>query len=146
MLKPQKDNEMIEENRLPKAILDKAVKNGNEFGWRQSDFLEVVETARQLNLANLGGQVQYHFPDGTCELYWLSYDPTTRKQNESWTGFCSRTAMECKTKFLNLISKTNIEKEALENFDFLKNKKETGTEINNYLIFILYFDDSETDK
>ena len=137
---------MLEENRLPKTILDKAVKKGNEFGWRQSDFLEVIETARKLNLANLGGQVQYHFPDGTCELYWLSYDPTTRQQSETWTDFCTRTAIECKEKFQNLISQTNIEKEALENFDFLKDKKETGIKISDFLTFILYFDDSETDN
>ena len=137
---------MNEENRLPKAILDKAIKNGNEFGWRQSDVSEVIDTARNLNLVNLGGQVQYHFPDGTCELYWLSFDLTTRQQNETWTDFCARTAIECQEKFQRLILQTNIEKEALENFDFLKNKKETGIEISDFLTFILYFDDSETDK
>jgi hypothetical protein len=136
---------MKEEIRLPKSILDKAVKSGNEFGWRQSDFLDVVETARQLKMAIVGGQVQYPLPDGTCELYWLSYDPTTRKQNETWSDYCNRTASECTVKFLNLTSKTDFDKEAIDGFDFLKNKKATGTNISDFLTFMLYFDDSETD-
>ena len=134
------------ENRLPTTILDKAVKSGNEFGWRQSDFLEVVETARQLKIAVVGGQVQYLLPDGTCELYWLSYDPTARQQNETWTDYCDRTATECTDKFQTLVSQTDFDKEAVDSFDFLKNKKATGTNISDFLTFILYFDDSETDK
>lgn len=134
------------EDRLPKTILDKAIKSGNEFGWRQTDILEVIETARQLKIATLGGQVQYPFPDGTCELYWLSYDPTDRKINESWTDYCERTAKEASDKFKKLISTTDFEKEAVDGFTFLKDKKEKGVNINDYLTFMLVFDDSETDN
>jgi hypothetical protein len=134
------------ESRLPKTFLDKAVKSGNEFGWRQSDFIEVVKTARQLKIAVVGGQVQYLLPDGTCELYWLAYDPTERLQNEIWTDYCDRTASECIDKFQKLVSQTDFEKEATDNFDFLKNKKASGTNISDFLTFIIYFDDSETDK
>ena len=45
---------MTAESRLPKSILDKAIKCGNEFGWfgwRQSDFIEVIESARKLKMA-----------------------------------------------------------------------------------------------
>jgi hypothetical protein len=134
------------ESKLPISILNKAVKSGMEFGWKQSDFLEVIEIARQLKIAIMGGQVQYLLPEGTCELYWLAYDPTPRKQNETWTDYCDRTAHECKEKFNKLIMQTDIEKEAISSFDFLKNKKAKGVDISDYLTFILYFDDSETDK
>ena len=132
------------ENYLPKYILDKAIKSGNEFGWKQDDFIEVVKAARQRFMAIVGGQVQYALPDGTCELYWLSYDPAERQTKESWLTYCNRTAEECIDKFNKLISTIDIEKEALSNFDFLKNKKESGVNINDFLIFILYFDDNET--
>jgi len=137
---------MKEENRLPKSILDKAVRSGNEFGWRQSDFIEVIETAKQLKMAIVGGQVQYSFPDGTCELYWLSYDPTPRQQNETWENYCNRSASECLDKFQKLILQTNIEKDAVDNFEFLKNKKASGINISDFLIFKVYFDDCETDS
>lgn len=132
------------ERRLPQEILDKAIKSTNEFGWKQTDFLEVIEAARQLKMAIIGGQVQYPLPDGTCELYWLSYDTDKRKLNEDWLTYCDRTAKECIDKFNRLILTTDIEKEALT-FEFLATKKKSGVNINNYLTFILYFDDKETD-
>ena len=114
-----------QEQRLPKSILDKAIKSINEFGWRQEDFLEVIEAAKQTHLAIIGGQVQYVLPDGTCELYWLSYDPTDRQLNETWLTYCDRTANECLEKFNKLIATTDIEKEALT-FPFLSDKKKNG--------------------
>lgn len=131
------------ENRLPKPILDKAIKSGNEFGWRQSDFLEVVNAARKNSIAIIGGQIQYVFSDGTCELYWLSYDSTKRKDNEDWLTYCNRSADECIYKFNKLVSTVDIEKEALS-FEFLLNKKSQGVDLNEHLIFILYFDDKES--
>jgi hypothetical protein len=132
------------ENRLPKEILDKAIRSANEFGWRQNDFLEVVEAARQKHIAIVGGQVQYVLANRTCELYWLSYDPEERQLNEAWLTYCNRTADECINKFNKLILATDIEKEAL-NFEFLADQKNSGVNVNDYLTFILYFDDSETD-
>ena len=134
-----------QERRLPKSILDKAIKSTNEFGWTQTDFLEVIEAARQINIAIIGGQVQYVLPDGTCELYWLSYDPDNRQINEQWRSYCDRTAKECLDKFHKLITTTDIENEALTNFPFLTDKKKSGVDISKFLAFILYFDDKETD-
>ncbi len=46
---PINDKTLIkQEERLPKSILDKAIKSTNEFGWRQEDFLEVIEAARKV--------------------------------------------------------------------------------------------------
>ena len=134
----------IEEKRLPETILKKAIKSGNEFGWRQSDFLETIETARKLKLGIVGGQVQYVFPDGTCELYWLSYDTTERQPGENWIHYCNRTADESIDKFQNLVTKTDFEKEAVS-FDFLRDKKSKGWDIEEHKTFIIYFNDLETD-
>lgn len=134
----------IEEKRLPETILNKAIKSGNEFGWRQIDFIETVETARKLKMAIVGGQVQYVFPDGTCELYWLAYDPTDRQIGEDWIKYCNRTADETIKKFQDLITKTDFDKEAFS-FDFIRDKKSKGVDIDDYKTFIVYFDDLETD-
>lgn len=133
-----------EEKRLPETILKKAIRSGNEFGWRQTDFIETIETARNLKLGIVGGQVQYVLPDGTCELYWLAYDPTERQLGEDWIKYCNRTADETIKKFQDLITKTDFDKEA-SSFDFLRDKKSKGVDIDDYKIFIVYFDDLETD-
>jgi hypothetical protein len=134
-----------QEQRLPKSILDKAIKSTNEFGWRQEDFLEVIEAARQKFLAIVGGQVQYVLPDGTSELYWLSYDSTEREPSETWLTYCNRTAEECLDKFSKLIATTDIEKDALASFPFLADKKKSGVDISKFLTFILYFNDKDSD-
>jgi hypothetical protein len=134
-----------EERRLPETILNKAVKSGSEFGWRQGDFIETIETAIKLKLGIVGGQVQYVFPDGTCELYWLAYDSTDRQPGEDWSKYCNRTADEVIDKFKNLVTKTDFEKEALTSLDFLREKKSKGVNLENYKTFIIYFNDLETD-
>ncbi len=130
---------MVESN-LPKHILDKAIKNGNEYGWKEVDLIDVINSAVDNDLAIIGGQVQFVFEDGTCELYWLNYDSNKRSKNENWFEYTKRTAKECIEKLKRVVSR-NIELEALENFDFLKEKKAKGIEIYDNLIFILYFEE-----
>lgn len=126
------------ETKLPKYILEKAIKSNNEFGWRENDVVEVINTAVENGLAILGGQVQFVFEDGTCELYWLNYNSNDKLNNENWSEYSRRTANECIQK-LGKIASRNIESEAIEFFDFLKNKKNNGKEIYQNMIFILYF-------
>ena len=126
------------ETKLPKYILEKAIKSNNEFGWRENDVVEVINTAVENGLAILGGQVQFVFEDGTCELYWLNYNSNDKLNNENWSEYSRRTANECVQK-LGKIASRNIESEAIEFFDFLKNKKNNGKEIYQNMIFILYF-------
>ena len=56
----------IIENRLPVALLEKSTKSGSEYGWRQNDFLEVIEAARKLQIAIEGGQIQYEIGRASC--------------------------------------------------------------------------------
>jgi len=130
------------ELKLDKRILDKAIKSGNEYGWRLHDFKDVIENAMSNDLAIIGGQIQFLFPDGTCELYWLKYDSTKRENNENWIDYCKRTKKECLEQFDNLVESTDFEKAGLESFDFLKVKKQNGFNILDYMICILYFKDN----
>ncbi|WP_319231663.1 hypothetical protein [Draconibacterium orientale] len=36
--------------KLPKNILDKAVKSGQEYGWRRDDFVDIIDAALPLDL------------------------------------------------------------------------------------------------
>lgn len=130
------------ELKLDKQILEKAIKSGNEYGWRLDDFRDVIENAISKNLAIIGGQIQFLFPDGICELYWLKYDSTKRENNENWVDYCKRTKKECLEQFDNIIETTNFEKAGLESFDFLKIKKRNGNNILDYMICIIYFEDN----
>ncbi len=134
----------IIENRLPVELLEKSIKSGTEYGWRQNDFLEVVEAARKLQIGIEGGQIQYVFEEGTCELHWLHYYTNEIKKGENWTNFCNRTAKECSEMFNQIISKRNIEKEALDNFSLVKEKLKEGVVLENHKLFIISFEDQKT--
>ncbi len=134
----------IIENRLPVALLEKSTKSGSEYGWRQNDFLEVVEAARKLQIAIEGGQIQYVFEEGTCELHWLHYYTNEIKKGENWTNYCNRTAKECSEMFNQIISKRNIEKEALDNFSLVKEKQKEGVVLEHHKLFIISFEDKKT--
>ena len=129
----------IEEKYLPNEILQKAIVSGNEYGWKRTDFKNVLEKAVENGLGIIGGQVQFKFPDGTCELYWQKYDSTEKQSGENWTEYCERTKNECLNQFDNLPSDSELVKDGIENFGFLKEKKDLNLNLTEYLIFILYF-------
>ena len=133
------------EKYLPHNILQKAIVSGNEYGWRRRDFKATVEKAVEMGLCIIGGQVQFKFPDGTCELYWHRYDTADRKSGENWPEYCQRTKDECLKKFEKLPSDTDLIKEGIENFDFLREKANSDNQLGDFLIFILYFTDLKTD-
>jgi hypothetical protein len=134
----------IIEHRLPVELLEKSIQSGSEYGWRQEDFLEVVEAARKLQIAIEGGMVQYVFEEGTCELHWLHYFTEELKKGENWVNHCNRTAKECSEKFRQIISKHNIEKEAIDNFSLVKQQLDNGVVLENHKLFIISFEDKET--
>tara|TARA_B110000879_G_scaffold93194_1_gene127530 strand:- start:184 stop:597 length:414 start_codon:yes stop_codon:yes gene_type:complete len=129
----------IEEKYLPKEILQNAIVSGNEYGWKRTDFKNVIKKAVENDLGIIGGQVQFKFPDGTCELYWHKYDSTEKQNGENWTEYCERTKKECLNQFDNLLSDSELVKDGIENFEFLKEKKNLNLNLTEYLIFILYF-------
>lgn len=133
-----------EEKYLPIEILQKAIVSGKEYGWKRTDFKEVVDKAVEIGLGIIGGQVQFKLPGGTCELYWHKYDTNERKPGENWDDYCHRTKKECLSQFEKLPTDSELIKEGIESFNFLKEKDKTELKLNDYLIFTLYFNDSET--
>jgi len=133
----------IIENRLPVALLEKSIQSGSEYGWRQQDFVEVVEAARKLQIAIEGGLVQYFFEEGTCELHWLHYYTEEIRKGENWVAYCNRTAKECTEKFQQIIRNRNIEKEALDNFSLVKEQLANGVVLENHKLFIISFEDKK---
>lgn len=133
----------ILEHRLPVDLLEKSIQSGSEYGWRQADFLDVIEAARKLQLGIEGGLVQYVFEEGTCELYWLHYFTEDIKIGENWVNYCNRTAKEASEMFQQIVSKRNIEKEALDHFPLVKQQQEHGVVLENHKLFIISFEDKK---
>jgi hypothetical protein len=136
---------MTEEQKyLPSEILLKSTLSGREYGWKREYFKEVVDSAIKAGLALVGGQVQFKLPNGTCELYWRKYEPKDRVPGEDWVSYSNRTKKECLEQFDKLPTNQKLIEEGVENFEFLREKSEQGVNLEDYLIFILYFDNSKT--
>lgn len=123
---------------LPLEMVATAVRDGNEYGWRRNEVQATILMAKGKNLACLGGQVQFRLPDGTCELYWHCYDPPSQRNDENWQSYVERSNEEAFALFEQLPSDQELLDEAKE-WPFLKAKMESGVNIEEYLIFILYF-------
>lgn len=134
-----------EEKYLSAEILQKAIVSGQEYGWKRTDFKEVVDKAAEVGLGIIGGQVQFKLPDGTYELYWHKYDTTERKLGESWKNYCQRTKEECLRQFEKLPTDIELIREGIQSFDLLKEKSKSHTQLSDFLIFILYFNELETE-
>lgn len=129
---------MNSEELLPQTVLSKASLRGKEYAWRKDDVEEAILAARQQNLATLGGEVQFRIPNGTCELYWLNFDPADKSDSEIWQDYVVQSAHECITNFNDLCMTTDFVKLGKENFEVLRNMSETE-DIGIYLCFVLYF-------
>jgi hypothetical protein len=63
------------EAQLPAHILAKADFQHGEYAWRIKDIPEVVKAAADMNLLNLGGQLQVRIPGCIGECDWVDADP-----------------------------------------------------------------------
>ena len=134
---------MNEELLLSPEILMKATKSGKEYGWKISDVPSVLSDAKNNNLANLGGQLQYVFPDGTCELYWMDIDAGARAEGESWKDWVEMSYEICSINFQALIKNSDFFKEAEGSSSFIKEKIKAGIDVTKNEAFILYFEKRE---
>ena len=98
---------------------------------------------RECGLANLGGQLQFRIPEGTCELYWLKAVSEGRRPNEEWQDYVARTADEVLFRFRLLQSRTDIVNEGISNFSILRQMHDQGMALDQFLCFVLYFDEEK---
>ena len=78
---------------LPDTLRSAACRSGNEWGWPPETIPLVIDAAETLGLLNVGGQLQFLMPQGTCECYWVDVD--TYKSVDKrlpWTERVNRTA------------------------------------------------------
>lgn len=66
--------EVAPETLFPDILQSVACRSGNEWGWQPETIPLVIDEAEKLGLLNLGGQLQFLMPEGTCECYWIEVD------------------------------------------------------------------------
>jgi hypothetical protein len=130
----------MDELELPEHVRQKAaVTPGGEHAWRIEDVEDAIDAGRKVGLACLGGQVQFQFDGGTCEAYWLSYEPEDRQAGESWRRYVVRSTEEVRAAFRRVCQETDFRRVAL-NWKFIRQKVETeACDPLGHLRFVLYF-------
>ena len=112
--------------------------SGGESGWRRGDVLEAVRSAPSVGLAVLGGQVQFLLPDGTCELYWLDYDPPGRHRTEPFPTYAGRSSGETIAALQRVLA-MDLVHEGVTSFKHLQRAEAQGVLLEGHLFFIVYF-------
>jgi hypothetical protein len=60
----------MDEGLLPKQLLEKAhISPDGEYAWRKEDIPVVLEAARSIGLAPVGGQPQFIIPEYICDVH-----------------------------------------------------------------------------
>ena len=107
----------MEKHSLPEDLRSKASTAGGEQAWRMADVEDIILAARNLAMACIGGQVQFRFPGGTCEAYWVNFDSTERQPGETWPAYVLRSAEETLFAFRRICRETDFRELARE-WDF----------------------------
>jgi hypothetical protein len=133
----------MDEELLPKEIFEKAhISPGGEYAWRKEDIPSVLEAAKSIGLATIGGQPQFIVSEQICEVHWIGYDSVGRKANEPWETYVSRSTEEVLEGFRRVCLETDFRGEAMT-WDLMRDKIEKeGFNPIDYLWFVLYFDSS----
>jgi hypothetical protein len=132
---------------LPREILDRATLRGKEYAWRLEDIPTVIKAARRAALVNIGGQLQFRFPDGgTCECYWVEVD-TFKSVSKTlpWKERVARTADAALADFKQLPSKYDFLQEGWRGFGkHLQEIVDQGRDPAEFMCFVWYVTDAET--
>jgi hypothetical protein len=126
---------------LPPEILEGAVRQGTEYGWKLDAFPGVLLKAQALGYACVGGQFQCRTEDGgICQMYWLNADSMERAADESWSEYSQRSCQEVLKGFQRLMARTDFVKE-IQKWRDLKAELAAGLDITSLLVFVAYFID-----
>jgi hypothetical protein len=139
-------NRNAAEQRLPQVLLQSASLRGNEYAWHVHDIPEVIEAARQANLVNIGGQLQFRLPNrSTCECYWVQVN-TYRSVPSllTWQELVERTATVALADFSHLLSEFDFLVEGRRAFaKDLDALEQQGQDPKQTMCFVWYLQDAD---
>ena len=139
-MKPM-DSAKMAERHLPPEVLERASLRGNEYAWPAADIPLVIEAVRLSNLVNIGGQLQFRFPDGaTCECYWVEVDMyKTVPESLPWAERVVQSATVALRDFEAISSKYDFFEEGRQNFSpAFKEVEVYGYDAHQAMCFVWY--------
>jgi hypothetical protein len=128
------------ETALPPKLLESGRLRGNEWAWPICDIPDVIEAARLRNLLSIGGQLQFRFPEGTCELYWIEVN-TSRvvPSNLPWRERVEQTAAVALSQFQALQAHYDFLAEGQSSFgQHLQHFRAGGGDMRDAMCFVWY--------
>jgi hypothetical protein len=129
------------ERHLPNEILERASLRGNEYAWPVADIPLVIEAVGRSNLVNIGGQLQFRFPDGaTCECYWVEVDTgKTVLESLAWAERVAQTATVALRDFATISLNYDFFEEGRQNFSAAFREVEAqGYDPHKAMCFVWY--------
>ena len=133
---------MRAEEKLSPEILAKA-KGSPEFAWKIEEIFNAIHDAEKQNLATLGVQAQFLFPDAVCDVYWIYYWGSDRNPHETWGQYVARSAAEVSVQLENIIKNTDF-LEAGTAWKIIEEKmKNPDFNLRDNIYFALYLEDEE---
>jgi hypothetical protein len=138
---------MSAENQLPPEILARASLRDNEYAWPVGDIPDVIEAARQSNLVNIGGQLQFRMPDAICECYWVEVD-THKLVSDAlpWATWVAKTADAAMERFSQLRKEIDFLSEGRREFEkYLSEYERDGATAQEAMCFVWYVEASRAE-
>lgn len=133
--------------KLDVELIKKTNLNGPSFAWQQNDVHSLIEDARSKNLAVVGWQVQYRFPNAICDLYWLNHTNDPRIMSESWNDYVERCSGKSLEAFMKTINTIDIHADAINSFDYIANlSAEEKLNLREFQFFEIYLKNQEHEQ
>ena len=132
------------ERFLPKELLSRASKRGNEYAWRWNDILHVASAAEKAGFACAGGQAQFRSPDGTVTVNWSSFAPKGKRVNETRDQYVIRSWKETRRICHGLFTDEPTIAEGKKIFRSIQETVQQDILPRETLWFVLYFHSTES--
>lgn len=130
------DPEML----LPEALRSAACRSGNEWGWQPETIPLVIDEAKKLGLLNIGGQLQFLMPEGTCECYWVEVNALVGEPDGlTWAERVARSATAARCQMVDIGLRYDFIEEGRKAFaSTFAAHEATGGNVRDHMWFIWY--------
>ncbi len=128
---------------LPKRLLSQASLRGREYSWPVDIIPQVIDAARTAMLVNIGGQLQFRFPDGTtCECYWIEVDALKLVAGDlPWAEKVAMSADTALAEFHKVQSRWQFVEEGKKVFPkWITEFEASGGDLQNAMCFVWYLE------
>ena len=130
--------------RIDPVVLGQANLRGGEYAWPRAVIPDVIEAVRVSELLNVGGQLQFRFPEGTCECYWVVVDvPKILEPGLARHEQIEKSAQIARAEFDALVKATDFLSEGTNAFSSVfKAQEAAGFHPRDFMCFVWYASDT----